>query len=126
MIKIFLYGRLTADPRISDKANCCNMGIAADSSVIIDGKPKTEFFQATIWGKKGEACAQYLKKGDPVIISGDFSSSEYKSRDGETRFSFNINNADVQFGAKGSQNQTQVVSGASATLTEVDDEELPF
>lgn len=125
MIKTFLYGRLAADPRLSDKTNCCNMTVAADSSVMVDGKPKAEFFQVTVWGKKGEACAQYLKKGDSVIVTGDFSSSEYKSRDGETRFSFNVNNADVQFGAK-SQSAQQNAQPAAPSNVEVDDSELPF
>lgn len=126
MIKMFLYGRLIADPRISDKANCCNLSIAADSATIIDGSAKTEFFQATVWGKKGESCARYLKKGDPVIISGDFSSNEYKSRDGETRYSFNVSNADVQFGPRSNANAQPAQRPAAPALVEVDDSELPF
>ena len=128
MIKMFITGRLVADPRLSDKVNCCNFTVAADSAVFVDGKPKTEFFQVTVWGKKGESCSQYLKKGDTVSVAGDYSSHEYKTRDGETRFSFNISNADVQFGAKNSNAQPapQSAQPAQGGLVEVDDGELPF
>lgn len=127
MIKTFLYGRLTADPRLSDKANCCNLSVAADSAALVEGKPKTEFFNITVWGKKGESCAQYLKKGDAVIVTGDYASNDYKSRDGETRYSFNILNADVQFGAKANRDSTQTSAPAPAHATpEVSEDELPF
>lgn len=125
MIKTFLYGRLTADPRLSDKANCCNLSVAADSAALVNGKPKTEFFNVTIWGKKGESCAQYLKKGDAVIVTGDYASNDYKSRDGETRYSFNLLNADVQFGAKANRESAQTSAPVQAPV-EVSDDELPF
>lgn len=126
MIKTFLYGRLTADPQLSEKVqNCCNMSVAADSSTIIEGKPKAEFFRVTVWGKNAERCAKYLHKGDAVAVTGDYSSNEYKDRNGETRYSFNLNNADVQFGAKASRPNAEPAPQSAANV-EIDDSELPF
>ena len=35
-----------------------------------------------MWGKQGETCAQYLKKGSPVYVEGRISYREYEAKDG--------------------------------------------
>ncbi len=43
---------------------------------------RTEWHNITVWGKQGEACAQYLKKGSSVYIEGRISYREYEAKDG--------------------------------------------
>lgn len=54
-------------------------------SVAVDernGKDKrTLYFDCSLWGKRGEALAQYLTKGSRVAVSGDLSTREH---DGKT------------------------------------------
>ena len=106
MVKIQICGNLTADATLSDRAqNCCNFTVAADTCRMVKGKPKTEFYRVTVWGKRAEACAQYMKKGDRAFVAGDLFTDEYIGRDDEKHISLNINNADVQFFGKASQSR---------------------
>lgn len=112
MFKANLLGNITADPAISD-AGCCNFTVAANTTLMVDGKPKTEFVRVAVWGKRGETVARCFKKGDPIFVCGDYASSEYVGQDGKTHISHNLRNADFDFVRSGrasaneAQNETQ-------------------
>jgi single-strand DNA-binding protein len=45
------------------------------------GKEKsTIWFDCTLWGKRGEALAQYLTKGSKVCVSGELSTREHNGK----------------------------------------------
>lgn len=62
-----------------------------------DWQEKTSWFKVSVWGKQGEACAQYLAKGAQVFIDGRLSVQEYTDRDGNQRTSLEVRASDVQF-----------------------------
>lgn len=41
---------------------------------------RTLWFDCSLWGKRGEALAQYLTKGTRVAVSGDLSTREHEGR----------------------------------------------
>lgn len=41
---------------------------------------RTVWFDCALWGKRGEALAQYLTKGTRVAVSGDLSTREHDGR----------------------------------------------
>jgi len=41
---------------------------------------RTIWFDCTLWGKRGEAVAQYLTKGGKVAVSGELSTREHEGR----------------------------------------------
>lgn len=46
-----------------------------------NGKDKqTLWFDCTLWGKRGEALAQYLTKGGKVAVSGELSKREHEGK----------------------------------------------
>ena len=53
-------------------------------SVAVDernGKDKrTLYFDCSLWGKRGQALAQYLTKGTRVAVSGDLSTREHNGK----------------------------------------------
>lgn len=102
MLKTYFAGNLTADAELFDSngSTRCQFSVAANTSVMENGRPKTQFVRVTVWGKRAEACAQYLKKGGYISGCGDLVLSEFVGRDGEKRLSVNINNADVEFGPR--------------------------
>jgi len=118
MFKPNILGNLTADPTISD-VGCCNFTVAANTSLMVDGKPKTEFVRVAVWGKRGETVARFFKKGDPIFVYGDYVSSEYVGQDGNTHISHNLRNADFDFVRAG----TNRSSNASTANEDGDDEE---
>jgi single-strand DNA-binding protein len=46
-----------------------------------NGRDKgTMWFDCTLWGKRGEALAQYLTKGSKVSVSGDLGAREHEGK----------------------------------------------
>lgn len=120
MFKVSFSGNLTADAELSDRVGCCNFTVAARTSVMEEGKPKVAFIRVSVWGKRGEACAKFLKKGDYVVGTGDLFLNEYVGRDGTTHTAINVNNADVEFTPRTNS------PAAASTLPDNDDEQDIF
>jgi single-strand DNA-binding protein len=53
-------------------------------------KEGTEWVNITAFGKLAEICAQYLKKGSKVFISGRMTTEKYTDKDGVERYSTKI------------------------------------
>lgn len=120
MFKSQILGNLTGDPAISD-AGCCNFTVAANTSLMVDGKPKTEFVRVAVWGKRGETVARCFKKGDPIFVCGDYASSEYVGQDGKNHISHNLRNADFDFVRSGAP---RTVESSPAANDDEDDEDI--
>jgi len=65
-------------------------------------KEKTEWHRVNVWGKRGEALAGFLRKGERVAVEGSIRSSSYE-KNGEKRTSVEIHATDIELlGDKGS------------------------
>lgn len=53
-------------------------------------KKITTWLNCSMFGKRGEAVSQYLKKGTQVAISGEFAARPYKSKDGIDKLSLDV------------------------------------
>lgn len=90
---ITIIGNLTADPELrytpSGKA-VTSLTIAVNNRVKNaagdweDGDP--DFYNVTIWDKEGaENVAESLTKGTRAIVTGDYKSRRYETKDGDKR-----------------------------------------
>ena len=106
-------GRLPRDAELKEiGANkVCNFSIASD--VGFGDKKKTLWIECGMWGKRGEALNESLKKGQQVTLVGELSTREY-DKDGTTKTSLSLNVQSLAFGA--------APKDANATL----DDEIPF
>ena len=89
-------GRLTkdAETRYTQSGKCvCSFGLAVDTG-FGDNK-KTVFLNCSVWNK--EALAQYLTKGKPVIIHGEYTEREWQAQDGSQRKTAEIIVREVEF-----------------------------
>lgn len=50
----------------------------------------TTWLKCSIFGKRGEAVAQYLKKGSQVGIEGEFSARPYTNKNGDEKLSLEV------------------------------------
>jgi single-strand DNA-binding protein len=90
-----ILGNLGADPELrvtgGGKA-VCRMRVATSDSYL-DGQGQrqetTEWHTCSLWGKRGEAVARMLKKGDRVYLEGKLRTSEYE-KDGVKRYTTEI------------------------------------
>ncbi len=50
------------------------------------GKPGTEWYRITIWGRQAETLAQYLLKGKTILVDGRLSIQTWQDRNGKDRY----------------------------------------
>lgn len=85
--KVWLLGNLGQDPELKETQNGPLLKLRiATSEVYFDRdyvrQERVEWHSVNIWGKRGEALAKFLKKGESVFIEGSIHTSSYE-RDGQ-------------------------------------------
>ncbi len=101
--KVILIGNLTRDPELRSTpggTSVVNFGIAVNRRYTNrDGErvDDVDFFNIVVWGKMGETCHTYIKKGTPVAIEGRLSSRSWQTEDGQKRTAVEVVAENVQF-----------------------------
>lgn len=97
MNKLIIIGNLTSDPTVSNGT----AGPIAHFTVAVNSRgsrnAEATYFRVSAFGRFSDTCAQYLKKGSKVLISGPVSSSAYTTRDGAPRASLEVIANEVEF-----------------------------
>lgn len=125
MQTITIAGRIgrDAETRQAGNDNVTSFTVAVDQR---NGRDKTtNWWRVSLWGKRGDALAQYLRKGDNITVSGEFSLTEY---DGKPQLNIRANEVALQ-GGKGEQRQQEPSGGSGGGYTppadDLDDQ-IPF
>jgi len=100
--KVILMGNLTRDPDLKftqGGSALCKLGLAVNQKYK-KGDEWVEdpvFVDITVWGKQAENCAEYLKKGSPVLVDGRLNFSQWETDDGQKRSKLDVTAMSVQF-----------------------------
>ncbi len=87
--RIFLIGRLTADPElryVSEGLPLAKFTLAVDRPKRNDGASMADFISVVTWRSLAEICGKYLKKGRLIYIGGRIQIRKYQTTQNETRF----------------------------------------
>jgi len=90
--RAMVIGNLTRDPELrttSTGRSVTSFSVATNHSWKgADGQKqeRAEFHNVTAWGKLGEICNQYLRKGRKVYIDGRLQTSDWQGQDGLKRY----------------------------------------
>ena len=101
--KVILMGNLTRDVEVRTTPSgqsVANFSLAVSRSWKgQDGQQQeqTSFINCVAWGKPGEIIAQYVKKGDPLLVSGRLDQRSYDDKDGNKRQAVEVNVEDFNF-----------------------------
>jgi single-strand DNA-binding protein len=102
--RVVLTGNLTRDPDLRTTPSgmsVCNLRVACNTSrkdsASGEWVDKPNYFDVTVWGARGENCAQYLQKGRPVAIDGRLEWREWDDQNGNKRQAVDIIADSVQF-----------------------------
>ena len=107
--KVILMGNLTRDIEVRTTPSgqtVANFSLAVSRSWKgQDGQmqDQTSFINCVAWGKPGEIIAQYVKKGDPLLVSGRLDQRSYDDKDGNKRQAIEVNVEDFNFVGGGSR-----------------------
>ena len=107
--KTFLFGNLTRDPEMKSLPNgtaVTSFGLATNR-IYKDAQgqkqEQVEFHNIVIFGRQAETSAQYLKKGQGVMIEGRIQTRSWDDKTtGEKKYRTEIIADSVQFGPKSS------------------------
>lgn len=100
--RVVLTGNLTKDPELRHTGGgtaVCSLRLAVNTKRKEDGEwvDKPNYFDITVWGNQGEACAQYLERGSPVAVDGRLEWREWETNDGSKRQAVEVIADSVQF-----------------------------
>jgi single-strand DNA-binding protein len=109
--KITVVGNLGREPelRYTPQGNAvCNFSIATNEKKRDKSgefQDVTTWFRVTLWGKQAENASKYLTKGSPVYIEGRLRVDEWTDRDGNNRYTLEVQGTDMQFLSGGARNE---------------------
>ncbi|MDE2001575.1 MAG: single-stranded DNA-binding protein [Patescibacteria group bacterium] len=132
--KVFLIGRLTADPQLRatpSGAQVATFSVATNRTWTDPSgakKEQVEFHNVVVWGRQAEVASRFLTKGSSVLIEGRLQTREWEGKDGQKRKTTEIVSERLQLGPKpmGGKAPAQNASAASEIPTiDVSDEAGP-
>lgn len=147
MNNVVLIGRLTKDPELRFIPNSGkpmatftlaidrNMSREMKQQMESQGKPTADFIRVIVFGKTAENCANFLAKGRMVAVDGSIQTSNYKTPQGETRYSTDVVANRVEFIEWGDKKPAGSNAGGTFAPFEEysnsfeavdDDEDIPF
>ena len=101
--RILLIGNLGKDPElkyIPSGQAVCTLRLAGTEGFRTkagEDKNETVWVDVVVWGKQGENCAQYLKKGRSAFVEGRLRIRDFEGRDGQKRYRTEVVANRVQF-----------------------------
>ncbi len=104
--KVMLLGNLGADPelRVTGGGQAVLKLRLATTETYMDRnntrQERTEWHSVTLWGKRGEALAKFLAKGERIFVEGSLRTSSYE-KDGEKRYRTEIVASNVILAGRG-------------------------
>lgn len=119
--KAYIIGNLTRDPELKalpSGGKVCSLTVATNRVWKDQNGAKqesVEYHNIVVFGRQAETSAQYLKKGQQVMIEGRIQTRSWDDQSGQKKYRTEIIADSVQFGAKtgaGSASDTGEVKGA--------------
>lgn len=104
-------GNMVADPVLKIPANSektiCSMRIAINTAYKSKDSNDTIFMRVVSFGKLAEVCAEYLKKGQSVIVTGRLKPNNWTTKEGENRKEIELHASDISFQWKKSEQKAE-------------------
>ena len=136
MNKVILLGRLTKDPEVrytqTNNTLVASFTLAVNRRFVKQGEERqSDFINIVAWGKTGEFCSKYFKKGQQVGIIGRIQVRNWDDDQGQKHYITEIIAEEAYFAeTKRDENETSENQNATNTsdfqVTDNTDDDLPF
>jgi single-strand DNA-binding protein len=89
--KVFILGRLTADPQLRSTASgqpVASFALATNrvwTDKVGQKQEATEFHNIVVWGRQAEVASKFLTKGSLAFIEGRLQTRSWDDKDGQRR-----------------------------------------
>ena len=109
MVNVWTFsGRVGADAELRRMQNgepVLEFRVAND--IGFGEKRTTQWVSCSLWGKRGEAVANYVKKGDRITVSGSVKLEEFQKRDGTPGAKLAVRVNELDLAGRSDSNDTQ-------------------
>jgi single-strand DNA-binding protein len=101
--KIIIVGNLGKDPELRytpQGTAVCSFSVATNEKKKDKSgelQDVTTWFRVTLWNRQAENASKYLTKGSPVYVEGRLRVEEWTDRDGNNRYTLEVQGSDMQF-----------------------------
>lgn len=140
--KALIMGNLGQDPELKflPSGNAvANLSVATSEKwkdkQTGEQKEKTEWHRVSFFGPRAETLAKFFRKGDSIFIEGKIETRKWQDKEGNDRYTTEINGRDWQFAGKTSgdgkdspstNTQEQSAPAAAGGQQQVFDDDIPF
>ena len=111
MNRVCLVGRITAKPELrytNSNIPYTRFSVAVDGIPGSNGERRTDFINTVAWRKQAENVCQYLDKGSLVSVEGRLQTSNYTDKDGNKRYTMDVQADNIRFLESRSQSQNRL------------------
>lgn len=104
--KVFILGRLTADPQLRTTPggeSVATFSLATNrywTDKTGNKKEMTEYHNIVVWGRQAEFVSQYLSKGGIALVEGRLQTRSWEGKDGAQRKTTEIVAEGIQLGPR--------------------------
>ena len=114
--KAIIVGNLTRDPEkkaLPSGITVTSFSLATNRVWVKDGQKQesTDYHNIVVFGRQAETSAQYLKKGQSVMIEGRIQTRSWDDAEGKKNYRTEIVADRVQFGPKAGGGQQSAPAG---------------
>src|SRR5688572_30690483 len=101
--QVVIFGNVGADPKLiqtQQGTSVVNLRVATNATwTNKDGEKeeRTDWHQIVVWGAQAERCAEHLRKGRAVLVTGRIQSRKWTDNEGEERYATEIIATRVEF-----------------------------
>lgn len=120
-------GNLGRDPETKSTSggDVCSFSVAVKQGYGRDAK--SEWFRCSVWGKRGETIARYLRKGMKVTVVGEMTIGEYQ---GKPQYDVRVADVDWPFETGGAEaprrDEPRQDQGGGRHRDDLDSDTVPF
>ena len=102
MNKVILMGRLTRDPEVrytqTNNTLVASFSLAVNRRFVRQGEERqADFINIVAWGKQGEFCSKYFKKGQQVGVIGRIQTRSWDDDQGQKHYATEVIAEEVYF-----------------------------
>lgn len=101
MNKVILKGRTVKDIELIEYGEkggvFARFAIAVRDGKDSNGEERAQFINCLAWNTTAELLAEFVKKGDEVLVAGRLVQNDYEDKDGVKHYSFNVVVNEVEF-----------------------------
>lgn len=104
--KVFLMGRLTADPQLRSTQTgtaVATFSVATNRvwvSKTGEKKEDVQFHNVVVWGRQAEVVSRFLKRGGLVMVEGRLQTRSWQDKEGQNRRTTEVICERIQLGPR--------------------------